>query len=228
MPTVSLISSVPHSVTKEESDSLSTSTPTSFNDLPPILAHKEDDVSVTFDPPVAGFSEQDGAHGTLHVLSSVLVFMSTTGRGFQIEYPSITLHAISRAGDRPSLYCQLDEETDATAEQLSHTNLNGIAAAEEGEEEEEQEDGEEKEEEQYESIMRELSIFPQNPQALEALFEALSQCASLHPDRDESDEEDPLVDPNNFEIFDGNEEEELSEIGRVRSDFTNSNRFAPY
>ena len=63
---------------------------------------------------------------------------------------------------------------------------------------------------------------------MEALFEAFSQCASLHPDKDESDEEDALVDPNNFEIFDGNEEEELSEIGRVRSDFANNNRFAPY
>lgn len=41
--------------------------------------------------------------------SSVLVFFSTTGRGFQVEYPSITLHAISRAESGPCIYCQLDE-----------------------------------------------------------------------------------------------------------------------
>jgi nucleotide-sensitive chloride channel 1A len=35
--------------------------------------------------------------------------MSTTGRGFQIEYPAITLHAVSRAEAGPSIYCQLDE-----------------------------------------------------------------------------------------------------------------------
>jgi nucleotide-sensitive chloride channel 1A len=35
--------------------------------------------------------------------------MSTTGRGFQIEYPSITLHAISRTNAEPSIYCQLDD-----------------------------------------------------------------------------------------------------------------------
>jgi nucleotide-sensitive chloride channel 1A len=35
--------------------------------------------------------------------------MSTTGHGFQIEYPAITLHAISRAESGPSIYCQLDE-----------------------------------------------------------------------------------------------------------------------
>jgi nucleotide-sensitive chloride channel 1A len=35
--------------------------------------------------------------------------MSVTGRGFQIEYPSITLHAISRNESGSSIYCQLDE-----------------------------------------------------------------------------------------------------------------------
>lgn len=35
--------------------------------------------------------------------------MSSTGKGLQIEYPSITLHAISRAENGPSIYCQLDE-----------------------------------------------------------------------------------------------------------------------
>ena len=35
--------------------------------------------------------------------------MSMTGVGFQIEYPAITLHAVSRAESGPSIYCQLDE-----------------------------------------------------------------------------------------------------------------------
>ena len=35
--------------------------------------------------------------------------MSTTGVGFQIEYPAITLHAVSRGESGPSIYCQLDE-----------------------------------------------------------------------------------------------------------------------
>ena len=42
-------------------------------------------------------------------VSSVLVFFSITGRGFQVEYPSITLHAISRAESGSCIYCQLDE-----------------------------------------------------------------------------------------------------------------------
>lgn len=45
----------------------------------------------------------------ISLVSSVLVFFSATGRGFQIEYPSITLHAVSRTESGPSIYCQLDE-----------------------------------------------------------------------------------------------------------------------
>ena len=44
------------------------------------------------------------------LISSVLAFQSsTTGRAFQIEYPSITLHAISRGESGPFVYCQLDD-----------------------------------------------------------------------------------------------------------------------
>ena len=65
--------------------------------------------------------------------------------------------------------------------------------------------------------------------SVEAIFEALSQCAALHPDP-KDDDEDAFVDLNGstFETFNGDENEELSEVGRVRSDFINDNRYAPY
>ena len=91
------------------------------------------------------------------ILNSVLLFMSNTGRGFQIEYPSITLHAISRRDGQPSIYCQLDEETDAAIQQLSHTDLN---ATENEEDKQEEEQGGE-----VDTPMRELSIIPQNLEA---------------------------------------------------------------
>ena len=69
---------------------------------------------------------------------SVLVFMSTTGVGFQIEYPAITLHAVSRGESGPSIYCQLDE---------GFGQVNGGPPANEDE---------------Y-SEMRELTINPKNP-----------------------------------------------------------------
>ncbi|KAK2460936.1 hypothetical protein APHAL10511_007406 [Amanita phalloides] len=205
MPAVSLISAVPRYVTKEERNVLNASTPSSFIDLPPILYHKEEGVSVTLDPTLEGFTADDAAHGTLYIISSVLVFMSNTERGFEVKYPDITLHAISRSNSKASIYCQLDEETNAAAERLSHTDLNGTA----NEEDEEGNDD-------Y-SPMRELCIIPQDSQALETIFEALSQCASLHPDPEDFDEdEDALIDPGvNADIFDGNEDEELSEVGRA-------------
>lgn len=40
--------------------------------------------------------------------------MSSSGRGIQVEYPTITLHAVSRAESGPSIYCQLDETAGTT------------------------------------------------------------------------------------------------------------------
>ena len=50
-------------------------------------------------------------------LFSVLAFQSsTTGRAFQIEYPSITLHAISRGESGPFVYCQLDDSPEVAVD----------------------------------------------------------------------------------------------------------------
>ncbi|KDR78948.1 hypothetical protein GALMADRAFT_244609 [Galerina marginata CBS 339.88] len=207
MPAVNLITSLPTFVSPEEHTTLVASTPNSFSDIPPVIRHKEENVSVSLDPPLENLSTQNATRGTLYVLTSVLVFMSTTGTGFQIEYPAITLHAVSRGESGPSIYCQLDESI-GTENAASAADENAV------------------------TDMRELSIVPQNPESLEAIFEALSQCASLHPDPqdDEDDFDEAIVDLNGstFDTFNGDENEELSEVGRVRSDFLNDNRFAPY
>lgn len=65
--------------------------------------------------------------------------MAASGRGIQVEYPSITLHAISRAEAGPSIYCQLDETA-------------GLPAAEQVGDEEDK-------------PMRELIIIPSAPTA---------------------------------------------------------------
>lgn len=62
--------------------------------------------------------------------------MSNAGHGFQIEYPAITLHAVSRAASGPSIYCQLDEH----AGEMNHVPANDEDVTD----------------------MRELSIVPQN------------------------------------------------------------------
>ena len=153
--------------------------------------------------------------------------MSTSGKGFQVPYTTITLHAISRADLAPSIYCQLDE---AQAQEEEPTQ-----------------------DEEAELEMRELRIVPSTAESCESLladyhsyllysspvepiFEALSRCASMNPDPDSennSEFDDAYVDADetapagNFEVFNGTEEEELSEVGRVRNDPKNA-RYAPY
>ncbi|KAM5544594.1 hypothetical protein V8D89_001492 [Ganoderma adspersum] len=189
---IGIITDLPTFISPDEHKTISASTPASFADIPPVLRHKEQTVSVTLDPPLPGFSSEDGANGTLFVIESVLVFLSATGRGFQVDYPSITLHAISRAADGPSIYCQLDEPP-------------AVDAPDDDEESSPQ--------------MRELVILPKDPSSLEPIFESLSLCASLHPDPNEEDEmdddDDAFVDPGEFETFSGDADQELSEVGKA-------------
>ncbi|KAH9962781.1 regulator of volume decrease after cellular swelling-domain-containing protein [Lactifluus volemus] len=188
---------IPHHVSVEEHRLLTGATPASFSDIPPVLMQKVDNIRVAFDPPLDGFSPADGSIGTLYIIESVLAFQSSTGRAFKIEYPSITLHAISRGDSGPFIYCQLDEPpvTDAPPP-----------------------DGEDTLE------MRELSLTPQDSASLEPIFEALSTCASLHPDPQQSDDDgsdndddDAFIDPDTagFDVFTGEGDEELSEVGRA-------------
>ncbi|KAG1887142.1 regulator of volume decrease after cellular swelling-domain-containing protein [Suillus subluteus] len=193
MVSTTLISSVPQYVSSEEHRNIVGSTPQSFNDIPPVLRHKEDNVRVVLDPPLHTFTEQDCANGTLFVIE----------RSRTLPSP---LHAIARPESGPSIYCQLDE-------------LAGEPGAAESPENDEASD------------MRELSIIPSNPASLEPIFEAMSLCASLHPDPNVSDDDDldeTFMDESAFETFTGEEGEELSEVGRVRSDFINNSRYAPY
>ncbi|KIK59797.1 hypothetical protein GYMLUDRAFT_59920 [Collybiopsis luxurians FD-317 M1] len=237
MAAATLITAVPKFVSPEEHKSLVGSTPASFNDIPPILRRKES-VSVTLDPSLDGFSEADGKEGTLYVLESVLIFMSKTGKGFQIEYPSITLHAVSRGDTSPSIYCQLDESAAKALRMLVDTEppvSDGKPVTGEVDDEDDgEEGGEEEEDNEDEMDMRELHIIPANVEALEPIFEALSVCAALHPDPPGSDDEDDFDEAfidapgDSFEVFSGTEDEELSEVGKVRGDFINDNRYAPY
>lgn len=64
--------------------------------------------------------------------------MSTTGKGFQVEYPHITLHAVSRSDSGPpSVYCQLEDP-------INDMNIDGAAPKDDEED----------------LDMRELSIIP--------------------------------------------------------------------
>ncbi|GJE85591.1 Voldacs domain-containing protein [Phanerochaete sordida] len=195
MAPVVVVDSLPTFVSPDVHREMVASTPASFNDIPPVLRHKEENVSVKLDPPLPEFTADDCANGSLYVIENLLIFMSSTGKGLQVEYRSITLHAISRAENVPSIYCQLDESP-----------ADAAAANEDAEI----------------SDMRELIIIPKAAESLEPIFEALSYCASLHPDpmdeNDMDDDDDAFIDADEnspFETFNGTDGEELSEVGRA-------------
>jgi nucleotide-sensitive chloride channel 1A len=149
--------------------------------------------------------------------------MSTSGKGLQVTYPTISLHAISRADFGPSIYCQLDESIDVEEEPTP-----------------DEEDAMEMRELRINTRSEESRMFPltslistpPNTLLVEPIFEALSQCAALHPDEGEGDDEfdDAFLDADEvgFEAINADGTEELSEAGRVRSDFSGNARYAPY
>ncbi|KAI6155330.1 regulator of volume decrease after cellular swelling-domain-containing protein [Pisolithus tinctorius] len=202
MVSATIITSVPSFVSPEQHSEIVRATPGSFSDIPPVLRHKEDDISVSFDPALEQFTAEDGKSGTLYVIESALVFMSPTGRGFQIPYPAITLHAVSRPqGASPFIYCQLDEVTNDTGGDLENVD------------------------------MRELTITPKNPASLDPIFESLSLCASLHPDPNMSEDEDgddAFIAGDHFETFTGEDGEELSEVGRAALEHLESIIYDPF
>ncbi|KAF8340012.1 regulator of volume decrease after cellular swelling-domain-containing protein [Cantharellus anzutake] len=209
MKTVQLISETPKSISLDEHRQLVESTPSSFGDIPPVLRHRQDGVKIIFDPPQEGLSEEDLSNGALYLVESVLAFISATGRGFQILYPQIIIHAISTSGSEPIVWCQLEKSTL----------------------DDDFEDGDD-----IETI--ELKIIPSDPHTVTTVFEALSHCSSLHPDPnsegegyeyDDTEEDDAVyVNTGDHRAFTGEDGEELSEAGRVRSNFANNNRFTPY
>lgn len=63
-----IITTAPNFVSPEEHRNVVASTPSSFSDIPPVLRHKQDNVSVTLDPPLDGFTPEDGANGVLYII----------------------------------------------------------------------------------------------------------------------------------------------------------------
>jgi hypothetical protein len=68
-----IITAVPAFATLEERQTITGSTPASFDAIPPVLHYKENDVSVTLDPPLQGLQE---TRGTLYLLERCATTLS--------------------------------------------------------------------------------------------------------------------------------------------------------
>ncbi|XP_065346409.1 methylosome subunit pICln isoform X2 [Cloeon dipterum] len=112
-------------------------------------------------------NERELGSGTLYIAESILSWKSSTSEdGFSLEYPHISLHAVSKDFSNfphECLYIMLDADVDNT------------------------EAGDDDEEEDNLTIVR---FVPADKGILQQLFEALKDCQLLHPDPNDSISED--------------------------------------
>ncbi|XP_066477719.1 methylosome subunit pICln [Tiliqua scincoides] len=116
--------------------------------------------------------------GCLYVAESRLSWIENSGLGFSLDYPTISLHAISRdlnAYPWEHLYVLVNAKFEG--EESKETPMG------EGEEEEEEE---EENDDEAEPIS-EFRFVPSDKSALEAMFSAMCECQALHPDPEDED-----------------------------------------
>ncbi|KAJ3183296.1 hypothetical protein HDU85_002322 [Gaertneriomyces sp. JEL0708] len=161
----------------------------------PVVRHFETNVTLIFDPPLP--SGLVPGKGDLYVSESQLIwFNPATSTSISIDYPSIVIHAISRNGDsmtegKPCIYAQLDSPA-----QVKSTD------------------------DDEEEATAEFWLIPDNLSSLDAVFQALSDCAALHPDPDaEDDDED---DEGNGWIYSADDAQELNELQQAALDHLDS------
>ena len=112
--------------------------------------------------------------GTLYIAESHLSWLDGSGLGFSLEYPTISLHAVSRdlnAYPREHLYVMVNAK-------FGEESKEPVA----DEEEEDSDDDVEP--------IAEFRFVPSDKSALEAMFTAMCECQALHPDPEDEDSDD--------------------------------------
>lgn len=89
-----IITSVPDCVSPEEHRSIVASTPSSFSNIPPVLRHKEENVSAILDPPLDEFTPDDGTNGVLYVIERY-------AERYPVYTPRFTSHPVRSCSCRP-------------------------------------------------------------------------------------------------------------------------------
>lgn len=162
-------------------------------------------VLTLFDPPTEGVVRQesnckafvgsnDFGLGTLYIAESRVSWVGADSKGFSLEYPAISIHAISRdmtAFPYQCLYLMLNgdlEEKDHSADSSSATEEGQHSRNSNGGDEDDDDDdggGDDNEDEK----ITEIRFVPQDVTTLDVMFAAMSDCQILHPDEQDFDEE---------------------------------------
>uniref|UniRef100_J3S4N1 Methylosome subunit pICln n=1 Tax=Crotalus adamanteus TaxID=8729 RepID=J3S4N1_CROAD len=111
--------------------------------------------------------------GSLYIAESRLSWITDSGLGFSLDYPIISLHAISR-------------DLNAYPWEHLYVMVNAKFEAEESKDSPVPEEEEEESDDELEPIS-EFRFVPSDKSALEAMFTAMCECQALHPDPEDED-----------------------------------------
>ncbi|CAH0546675.1 unnamed protein product [Brassicogethes aeneus] len=142
----------------------------SFNQPESTIRLQQADVRAVLD-------KKDLGLGTLFISDSTLSWQEKDDKGFSIDFPDISLHAISRDRNlhpRDSIYIIVDSHFCLQGDDVQPQNGNG----------------DEGDSEASEADISELILEPQNPLTIPALYETLKICQELNPDPADVDDED--------------------------------------
>lgn len=174
-------------------------------------------------PPTDGIKHQESntcavvqrnelGKGTLYIAESRVVWVGEGGRGLSLEYPNISVHAVSRDLSRfPQeclflMICKPEDEE----------NVRGNSSS--------------SEEDEDDDATTEIRFIPDNVSTLDTMFKALSECQALHSveeddassyngEEEGSDEDDGeeigAGDPGYEEAYSNGQDEEPMDVGRI-------------
>lgn len=178
---------------------LTTSTMVLLKSLPPPtegVRHEQAETTAVLDGKGLGC-------GTLYVTETRLSWFDGAGMGFSLDYPTISLHAISKdlsAYPQEHLYVMVNAK-------LSDDNE---AEMQENARDEEDEDASSSSSgvgDDDEGVISEIRFVPSDKTALESMFSAMCECQALHPDPEDEDSD------NDFEGEEYDVEEAEAEHG---------------
>ncbi|KAM3874786.1 methylosome subunit pICln [Diretmus argenteus] len=139
--------------------------------------------------------------GTLYVAETRLSWFDGSGLGFSLEYPSISLHAISRdlgAYPQEHLYVMVNAKL---------SDENEAEMAEDTLDKDDEDASSDDDDDDEEGAISEIRFVPSDKAALESMFSAMCECQALHPDPEDDDSDND---------FDGDEYDvEEAEHGQV-------------
>ncbi|XP_051580304.1 methylosome subunit pICln isoform X1 [Myxocyprinus asiaticus] len=147
--------------------------------------------------------------GTLFVAEAHLSWFDGSGMGFSLEYPSISLHAISRdrsAFPEEHLYVMVNAKLDDENEAEMQDKAPDDAADEEESDSDSEGSG----------TITEIRFVPSDKAALEPMFSAMCDCQVLHPDPEDEDSDDDYEE----EEYDVEEAEQEQGQGDVPTFYT--------